>query len=233
MKILYRISEGGNAKVKPEFVYDKRSMFVHFINVFNSHDIYVFADNVSDEFYLFLVENYIPSKIYRLSIGNAKSFIYAIDFAIEHFNDNDNLYFAENDYVYTPDAPKIIEEGLTISDYSSGYDHPDKYINHSEGGPNPFIHNGGEDTRVVMTKSSHWKYINSCCLTFAASLKTIKEDYDVFHQHSADFVIFQILVKHKSRQISSCIPSVSRHGETEWLAHFVDWETVSNESMTI
>lgn len=222
MKILYRISEGGNANVKPEFVYDKRSMFVHFINVFNSHDIYVFADNVSDEFYLFLVENYIPSKIYRLSLGNAKSFIYAIDFAIEHFNDNDNLYFAENDYVYTPDAPKIIEEGLTISDYSSGYDHPDKYINHSEGGPNPFIHNGGEDTRVVMTKSSHWKYTNSCCLTFAASLKTIKEDYDVFHQHSADFVIFQILVKHKSRQISSCIPTVSTHGETEWLAHFVD-----------
>lgn len=53
MKILYRISEGGNNKVKPEYVYDKRSMFLHFINIFKECDVYVFADNVGEEFYTF------------------------------------------------------------------------------------------------------------------------------------------------------------------------------------
>jgi hypothetical protein len=233
MKILYRISEGGNAKVKPDYVYDKQAMFLHFINVFKYHDVYVFADNVSDEFYSFLVENYIPSKTYRLSLGNAKSFVHVVDFAIEKFNDDDKLYFAEDDYIYTPDAPKIIEEGLAITDYCSGYDHPDKYINHTEGGPNPFIHHGGEDTRVVITKSRHWKYTNSCCLTFAATLRTIKEDYDVFYNISADFIIFRTLATTKSRRIASCIPSVSTHGETEWLAKFVDWDTVYNNSLQL
>ena len=55
MKILYRISEGGNNKVKPDYVHDKRLMFVHFLKVFKDHDIYVFADNVCDELYNFLV----------------------------------------------------------------------------------------------------------------------------------------------------------------------------------
>ena len=234
MKILYRISEGGNNKVKPEYVYDKRSMFLHFINVFKEYDVYVFADNVSDEIYTFLIEHYEPSKIFRLSLGNGASFMYTVDFAIEHFDENENLYFAEDDYIYKPNAPKIIEEGLTIADYSSGYDHPDKYINHKDGGPNPFIYYGGETTRVVITKSIHWKYTNSCCMTFATNLKTIKNDYDVFRNNAPnDFFIFRTLVAKKEKRIASCIPSVSTHGEIEWLSKFVDWDEVHNNSMTM
>jgi hypothetical protein len=232
MKILYRISEGGNSKVKPSYVYDKQSMFLHFINVFKSHDIYVFADNVGEDFYTFMTENYIPSKIFRLSLGNGASFMYSLDFAIKNFDDNEKLYFAEDDYIYTPNAPKIIEEGLSITDYSTGYDHPDKYINHSEGGPNPFIYDGGETTRVVITNSSHWKYTNSCCMTFATTVKTMKDDYSVFRSNiHSDFYIFRALVTKKERRIASCIPSVCTHGETDWLAKLIDWDEIYNNSM--
>jgi hypothetical protein len=54
MKVLYRISDGGNKKAKPKQVYDKKLMFRHFIRVFRGHDIFVFADNVSDTTYQFL-----------------------------------------------------------------------------------------------------------------------------------------------------------------------------------
>ena len=227
MKILYRISEGGNNKVKPEYVYDKRVMFLHFLKVFKEHDIYVFADNVGDELYNFLVENFISDKIFRISLGNGPSFVFTLDFAIENFKDNDKLYFAEDDYIYTSSAPEIIEEGLSICNYSTGYDHPDKYINHSEGGPNPFIDNGGEVTRVVITQSSHWKYTNSCCMTFAVTLQTIKQDYDIFkHNSPNDFFIFRTLATYRNKTFASCIPSVCTHGETEWLAKFIDWETI-------
>jgi len=169
----------------------------------------------------------------QTSLGNARSFMFCVDFAIKTFKDK--VYFAEDDYVYTKNAPKLIEEGLDIAHYSSGYDHPDKYLNYSEGGPNPFISNGGEETRVLVTKSCHWKLTNSCCMTFATTVRTISEDIEIFKkycvQHPLDFQIFTELTRFKSRKLASCIPGVSTHGETAWLSKFVDWEKELSSSL--
>ena len=229
MKILYRISEGGNRKHKLPYVHDKRKMFVHFINIFKECDIYVFANNVSVHIQKFLIRHYRPSKIFRTALGNAKSFMHSVDFALERFDNNENLYFAEDDYVYRSSAPRIIEEGLTIANYSSGYDHPDKYINHSQGGPNPFIEKGGELTRVLMTNSCHWKLTNSCCMTFASTVNIMKQDYEVFKnsctgKDPGDFGIFCELIQRRNRTLVSCLPAVSTHGEMQWLSKFVNWD---------
>ena len=161
--------------------------------------------------------------------------MFSLNYVIAHFNDNEKIYFAEDDYIYKEEAPKIIEEGIDIADYSSGYDHPDKYINSNEGGPNPFIKNGGELTRVILSKSSHWKVTNSCCMTFATKVQTIKQDYEIFKNycsttHPYDFQIFCDLYKKKGRRLVSCIPAVSTHGETQWLSKFVDWEKEFNKT---
>lgn len=237
MKILYRISDGGNSKTKPNYVYDKKRMFLHFINTFKNNYIYIFADNVSEDTYQFLVNNSNPnsSSVIRTSLGNSKSFMYCLDFAIEKFSGDEKIYFAEDDYIYTKSAPQIIEEGLDIADYSSGYDHPDKYINHNEGGPNPFIEKGGELTRVLLSKNTHWKLTNSCCMTFATRVNTVKNDYDIFNKNCngdnpGDFAIFCELVKTKNRKLVSCIPAVSTHGEVQWLSKFVNWDKEFNES---
>jgi hypothetical protein len=225
MKIIYRISDGGNIKQKPYYVQNKSTMFLHFINIFKNYDIYVFADNVKDDTYNFLINNYDASKIFRTSLGNEGTFIHTVNFAIENFSDNEKIYFAEDDYIYTNVAPKIIEEGLNIADYSSGYDHPDKYMNHNEGGPNPFIENGGELTRVLITDNSHWKLTNSCCMTFATTIKIIKEDYETLKKFGVnDFGLFCDLIQCKKRKLVSCIPAVSTHGESQWLSKFIDWE---------
>ena len=233
MKILYRISDGGYKKNKPNYV-TKRDCFLHFLKIFHGYDIFVFADNISQETYDFLAERISTDKIIKTSLNNGHSFIYAYQYALTKFDNEEKIYFAEDDYIYTEEAPRIIEEGLSLSDYSSGYDHPDKYINTNEGGPNPFINNGGELTRVMVTKSRHWKYTNSCCMTFASKIKTLKEDYFVFRKHCAtgypyDFRIFEELRK-KGRKLASCIPAVSTHGETEWLSKFVDWEKEMNNN---
>lgn len=235
MKVLLRISNNGNKKVKLPCVDDKQSAFLHILSIIHDpHELYVFADNVTDELYNFMNDNYDSSRIFRTYYGNAKSLIHVMDFAIENFQDNDTIYILEDDYIHLPNALNIIEEGINISDYASGYDHPDKYINNSEGGPNPFISGGGESTRVVVTKSIHWKYTNSCCLTFATKVKTIKEDYTIFNNFTpADFQIFSNLRFNKQRTISSCIPSVSTHGETEWLAKFIDWDSVFKNSIIV
>ena len=232
MKILYRISDGGNNKPKPDYVYNKKQMFLHFIKIFANYDIYVFADNVKDDTYTFLEDKCINCNnlnLYRISLGNAASFIHVVDFTINNFNDNDKIYFAEDDYIYKSMAPKIIEEGLNLAEYSSGYDHPDKYMNYIQGGPNKFIENGGELSRVMVTDNSHWKFTNSCCMTFATTVNIMKQDYDVFksgclNKDPSDFTIFCELVQNQNRKIASSIPGVSTHGELEYLSKFVDWE---------
>ena len=227
MKVLYRISDGGYNKIKPIYV-TKRGCFLHFLKIFKNHDIYIIADNVSDDTYNFLKEHIDSTKIIRTSLNNAGSFICCLDYAIHHFSDNEKVYFAEDDYIYTEEAPNIIEEGLEIAQYSSGYDHPDKYINHNEEGGNPFVKNGGELTRVILSKSRHWKVTNSCCMTFASTVQILKQDHNIFKKHCStnhpyDFNIFCDLYK-KGRRLVSCIPAVSTHGETQWLSKFVDWE---------
>jgi hypothetical protein len=233
MKILYRYSDGGYNKIKPSYV-TKKGCFLHFLQVFKNYDIYLFADNVKDETFKFLKEYIHESKIFRTSLNNAGSFMNSLKFAINNFNDNEKIYFAEDDYIYTKEAPKIIEEGLDIADYSSGYDHPDKYINHKDGGPNQFIKNGGELTRVILSKNRHWKVTNSCCMTFATTVKKCKEDLPIFKKfcstnHPHDLDIFYNLYK-KGRRLVSCIPSVSTHGEIKWLSKFIDWEKTFNDS---
>ena len=227
MKILYRISDSGYNKLKPNYV-TKKGVLLHFLKIFKGYDIYVFADNVSEETYDFLQKHIDSTKLIRTFLSNGQSFMYLVNFARNTFPDDEKIYFAEDDYIYTKRAPKIIEEGLSIAHYSSGYDHPDKYINHNEGGPNPFISEGGELTRVLITDNSHWKLTNSCCMTFAVSVKTIKEDYKIIEKHCSgthphDFNMFCDLIK-SNRKLVSCIPAVSTHGEIQWLSKFIDWE---------
>ena len=237
MKVLYRISDGGHTHNKEPYVNDKKRMFLHFVSVFRQCDIYVFADNVCEDTYQFLIGHHDPTKVFRISLGNTLSFMHIVRFAIEKFNPSDKIYFAEDDYIYKKNAPQIIAEGLDIADYSSGYDHPDKYMNHSEGGPNPYISEGGELTRVLVTNSIHWKLTNSCCMTFASRVQTMKDDYDVFNKNCMyyhpipnDFHIFCELVQKRKRKLVSCIPAVSTHGQNGYFSKFADWENEFNMS---
>uniref|UniRef100_A0A6C0ANI4 Glycosyltransferase n=1 Tax=viral metagenome TaxID=1070528 RepID=A0A6C0ANI4_9ZZZZ len=227
MKVIYRISDGGNKRDKPYYV-NAKTIFSHFLKVFYLHEIYVIADNVSDDTYRFLSSKIDQARIIRTKLSNAGALMFAIDYAIQNFQDSDAVYFAEDDYAYTKNAPGIIEEGLSLAQYSSGYDHPDKYINHNEGGPNPHISQGGELTRVLISKSCHWKLTNSCCMTFATTVRILKEDLEIIRKHCqssppADYRMFQELIS-RGRKLVSPLPSVSTHGENRWLAKFVDWE---------
>jgi hypothetical protein len=232
MKVIYRISDGGYNKVKPAYV-TKRASFLHFMKVFEGHDIYVLADNVAQDTYDFLCQYVAADRITRNSFGNAGSFLASVQIATNLFADEERVYFAEDDYVYTKDAPQIINEGLDIADYSSGYDHPDKYM---DGGPNPFVEGGGETTKVLITKSRHWKITNSCCMTFATRVACMKEDYEIYKHycsgtHPNDFHMFLALAKANGRKLVSCLPAVSTHGEVAYLSPFVDWEQAAKYTL--
>jgi len=232
MKIIYRISDAGYNKVKPLYI-NNGNCLKNAVRVFGKENFHIIADNVSEETKRIILDCDIQdTQIDYVSVGHgAGTFNLALDLALEQ-NDNEVIYFLENDYLHTKNAKTIIIEGINLgADYVSGYDHPDKYIPASRGGNPQIEDDGGETTKVYLTKSSHWKITNSTTMTFAAKVSTLKRDETILRKYTnmghypQDYKMFLELRENNAILVTS-IPGVSTHGETMWLSPVIDWETV-------
>lgn len=230
MHIFYRISDQGYKKNKPFYINNKNCL-KNFCNIFNEYldTMHVIADNISHET-TNMIKQYIKTDIIHTSIGNgAGTFNLALDNSLL-LPENEIVYFVENDYLHKLDAPQILLEGLSLNPaFVTLYDHPDKYLDPSQGG-NKFCEGSAENTRVYLTKSCHWKITNSTTMTFASKVNTLKKYEHIFRKwtkdsHPHDFQMFIELMKEKAFLISS-IPGYSTHGETAWLSPLINWSNI-------
>jgi hypothetical protein len=228
MKIIYRISDAGYSKVKPSYI-DNEKCLRNAVEVFKDADWLVIADNCSPET-LAMVEGITDCNIEIVSVGHgAGTFNLALDRALT-FNDDEIVYFIENDYLHKPQSYKVLIEGLELgAPFASLYDHPDKYLDPSKGG-NPYCQGGAEDTRLYLTESCHWKITNSTTMTFAAKVSTLKRTEEVLRKHTTgsypkDFHMF-LELREKGELLLTSIPGYSTHGETAWLTPLTDWSKV-------
>lgn len=231
MKIIYRISDAGYNKVKPSYI-NNENCLKNFCSVFFDyiHDINIIADNCSDNT-INMIKKYVdPISIEKVSVGHgAGTFNLALDKALK-WNDDEIVYFVENDYLHKPGATKILKEGFDLgASFVSLYDHPDKYIGPEQGG-NPYCGGGAEDTRVYLTKSCHWKITNSTTMTFASKVSTLKQVESILRKHTVgahpnDFHMFLELRSNNKLLITS-IPGYSTHGETAWLTPLINWDQI-------
>lgn len=230
MKIIYRISDAGYNKVKPNYI-NNENCLKNFISVFGYEDLNIIADNISEDTNLMILK-YVPrDKIEYVSVGHgAGTFNLALDLALI-YNDDEIIYFIENDYLHKPESDKILEEGFKLgSDYVALYDHPDKYID----GGNPFVEGGGEITKVFLSDSCHWKLTNSTTMTFAAKVKTLRKDEPILRKwtsstHPDDFQMF-LELRDKDRSLITPLPGYSTHGETAWLSPLINWNDICNNT---
>ena len=192
--------------------------------------MFIVADNVTDDSYVFL-SKYIPfEKIIRTNLkSGALSFLYSVNYIIDTYKTNSNdtpIYLVEDDYIHKPNSKKILLEGLKISNYCTLYDHPDKYIHPQKGG-NPYVIDGGERSIVYLTDSAHWKITNSTTMTFATSLGILKEDLQIYNKYCHtgypyDFQMFLELGQ-RGRKLISSIPGYSTHCENGVLTPLYNW----------
>lgn len=226
MKLIYRISDSGYNKVKPDYITNEICLR-NFVDVFLPNDFIIIADNISEDTKKMILE-YIPEDcIQYVKVGHgAGTFNLALDLALT-YDDNEIVYFIENDYLHTSDAKKILKEGFDIgASFVSLYDHPDKYLAPDRGG-NPYCDGGAEDTRVYLTSNSHWKITNSTTMTFAAKVKTLKETEKTLREftngtHPHDFQMF-LKLREDNQLLITPIPGRSTHGETAWLSPLIKW----------
>ena len=231
MKIIYRISDAGYNKVKPDYI-DNEKCLQNFCNVFYDHiyDIHIIADNCSEST-MDMINKYIdPVNIEKVSIGHgAGTFNLALDKALK-WEDDEIVYFVENDYIHKQNSPTILEEGFNLgASFVALYDHPDKYMDPRSGG-NPYCEGGAEDTRVYLTDSCHWKITNSTTMTLSSKVSTLKQTEDILRKHTSgthpnDFPMF-LELREKEHLLITPIPGYATHGETAWLSPLTDWSQI-------
>ena len=229
MKIIYRISDAGYNKVKPDYI-DNEKCLANAVNVFKDADWSIIADNVSEETNNMIQKYKSRNHINYVSVGHgAGTFNLALDEAL-NYNDNEIVYFIENDYLHKLESQKILEEGFNLgASFVSLYDHPDKYIDPDRGG-NPYCRGGAEDTRVYLTDSCHWKITNSTTMTFATKVSTLKRTEEILRKHTDtthpnDFNMF-LELREKNELLITPIPGYSTHGETNWLSPLTNWKKI-------
>jgi len=225
MKIVLTICDISNTNCS------KKQVFTNLYESFKNHEFYILGDNLSEE-----LENHINSynlKFYENKLrGKTQYFIDKLNFCINNFEENDTLYLVEDDYIHINDSDILLDEGLQYAEYTTLYDHPDKYIQCQH--LNPEIVDIGEKTILFRTNSSHWKYTNSTTGTFACKKKTLLEDYDTWLNSYKmcptgwwDYLAFKELRSTKNRKIASCIPGRSSHLiDTESHSPFLKYEII-------
>jgi hypothetical protein len=231
MKIIYRISDAGYNKVKPDYV-NNESCLKNFCSIFfdSIPNITILADNCSEST-LGMIQKYIdPTNIEKVSIGHgAGTFNLALDKALK-WDDDEIVYFVENDYLHKQNSELVIKEGFELgASFLSLYDHPDKYLDPSRGG-NPYCGGGAEDTRVYLTNSCHWKITNSTTMTFASKVSTLKRVEPILRKYTQgtypeDFKMF-LELRQQGELLITSIPGYSTHGETAWLTPLTNWSKI-------
>ena len=229
MRIIYRISDSGYNKVKPDYINNELCL-KNASEVFTDAIWSVIADNTSEETNDMIQKYITKDSISYVSQGNgAATFNLALNEALK-YDDDEIIYFIENDYLHKPNSQKIIEEGLSLgASFVALYDHPDKYLDPSKGG-NPYCGGGAEDTRVYLTENTHWKITNSTTMTFAAKVSALKENEEILRHHTSgthpnDFQMFMEL-RANNKLLVTPIPGYATHGETAWLSPLTDWSKI-------
>lgn len=224
MKIIYRISDSGYNKVKPKYI-NNRNCLWNALLTFTHADWFILADNVSEETYDMAVDYLSEDKVQRVSVGHgAGTFNLALDKALT-FDDNEIVYFLENDYFHKPKSQMIIEDGLNNlnADYLTLYLHPDKFISPYEGGNPNVDQDGGYLTKIYLSKNNNVFFqVDSTTMSFAARVKTLREDEQILRQYTSgtypeDYKMFLELRK-KGKVLLCPTETKSTHGETKWLA---------------
>ena len=225
MKIIYRISDAGYSKVKPEYI-NNENCLKNALQVFSytKYNWSIIADNISEETNNMICK-YIPRDyIYYTSIGHgAGTFNLALNEALQE-KDDEIIYFIENDYIHLKGSPQIIEEALELgASYVTLYLHPDKFMSPYEGGNPEVDADGGYSTKIYRGKTQLYGMFNSTTMTFASTVKTLKEDEEVLRKYTNqghypdDYKMF-LHLRENGKALLCPLNAFSTHGETAWLA---------------
>lgn len=196
LHVVYRISDKSNPKLKLPNA-GKWDCLTNAVENFGAENFHVIADNCVAETIDALKSTGLSLEV--TANGNGGTCRHIFNEVINRYSPDDYLYLLEDDYLHLPGSREAILEGLEIADYVTLYDHPDMY--HPDGnGDNPFVHDDMPKSSIYLTAHSHWRSTVSTTYTYAAQVKTLLKDRDVWLRFSegkipAAFLAFTVLTR--------------------------------------
>ena len=136
--------------------------------------------------------------------------------------DNDLIYFLENDYLHVNNwVDKIIElfETYNLPHYISLYDHNDKYF---------LSMYENLVSKIFTTETHHWRTTPSTCGSFIVNKKVFNEDYDIQTTVVGDHQKFLDLNQNKNRLVITSIPGLSTHCMEGLMSPTINWQNYVN-----
>ncbi len=219
-------SSNSHNKPRPEW-FDREKIFDSFISTLDERVEYTAFHDCGNG----SIEDHFLSKKDCKSVsikgGNdAQSFLNLLNYVIKNpYDDNDIIYFVEDDYLHKKGWIDILEEGVNMigADYFTLYDHPDKYYS-------PMYEN--LTSKIIVTKNVHWRTIPSTTNTYACKFSTLKKHFnthvkycDLVEKWTKDHDKFTQLWSEGSNLVS-CIPGYSSHVESKMLSPTINWPKI-------
>ena len=207
--------------------FDREKIFDSFISTLDERvDYTAFHDSGNGSIEEHFLQNKNVNKVSMLGGNDAQSFLNVLNYVVEQkYDDNDIIYFLEDDYLHRAGWIDIMLEGFEYigADYYTLYDHPDKYFLQMY---------ENLQSKIIATPSVHWRTTPSTTNTYACKFETLKKHLDIHIQYcdlvekwTKDHNKFTHLWKIGSNLIS-CMPGYSTHIEGNMLSPIINWETV-------
>jgi hypothetical protein len=219
-------SSNSHHKPRPEW-FDREKIFDMLISTLDERvEFTAFHDSGNGSIDDHFLKNKNVNKISQKGGNDAQSFLNLLNYVIEqNYNDEDIIYFLEDDYLHKPGWVDILLEGFEFigADYYTLYDHPDKYFL-------PMYEN--LQSKIIVTPSTHWRTTPSTTNTYACKFKILKQHFDIHVKYcdlvdkwTKDHDKFVHLWSIGSNLIS-CIPGYSTHCEPTYLSPLIDWSKI-------
>jgi hypothetical protein len=216
---------------RPEW-FDYEKCFKNLIHsIFNKDNVTlnVIYDGEKDDNFIF---NYDVNFFYINVKNDYDSFKKTIDIIKNsNIDDNDLIYLLENDYLHVSEWDcKVIDFfNEKDNDYLSLYDHNDKY----------FVDYSDLKSKIIVTKSRHFRTTPSTCGSFITTKKVLIDDYyahynsptitKTFTNMPVDHAKFLLLKQLKNRNVYTPIPGLSTHCLNGLLSPTIEWSKIINE----
>ena len=151
--------------------------------------------------------------------------MFKIALDLETIQDDDLIYFLENDYLHVEGWDEAVLELYKMYEglnYVALYDALDKYYA-------PMY----DDlvSKIFSTNKRHWRTTPSTCGSFIVPKKLWKEDYSFHTSIEGDHNKWVAIYEEKGRFILSPMPGYSTHCMDTLLAPTIDWKLISENSI--
>jgi len=147
-------------------------------------------------------------KVMKTSLGQNETSLLQYRLAREQDND---IYFAESDYIYQENAGIELLNGLKEFGLVSPYDHPDHY-------QTEYI------PKLKLVNNYHWRSAENNTMTWAVSNKLFKDHYDIFYKYGyLDHDVWDDL-RAEGHELYVPIPSLATHMVISCLAPSINWD---------